>query len=361
MASYSSVDYDLSKRRFPRSQVEAIPDVSSDKFDDEDGDSLSGSLRANFLPPGVDFGTPDSETSARYGSFREASPFFSPVFSNLPDVAPTRLRTASAENQALRRKLMRGSNILIIQGGYHGKKFIYERLMELGVNVTIMDGPDTIWKQEAANGTISEFIPIDFTDNETVFARAMEAIEEDASKFDALTSYFEDAIPLVARMAAALGLNGNPVSACEIARNKRHTRQVMAEHNLPTPKYYSIMKEGDVLPACKVVGFPAILKPVYGAASLGVTRVENEEHTMQAYKDVIKSLNVEEDTIWAQGTEIVLEEYYGKLFFSPSWALGSSGCDLSLLQRIAHHCNIANIRRTDKYDKPRNRNQPLTW
>jgi ATP-grasp N-terminal domain/D-ala D-ala ligase C-terminus len=320
MTSYgSTVDYDLSKRRFPRSQVEAVPDASlGDPLgheDDDDNDSLNpGSLRANFLPPGIDFGEPDSESSARYGSFRDASPFFSPVFANLPDVAPSKLATASPENQAMRRKLMRGSNILIIQGGYQGKKFIYERLSELGANVTIMDGPDTIWKQEAANGTIAEFIPLDFTDNETVFARAMDAIEEDASKFDALTSYFEDAIPLVARMAAALGLVSNPVSACEIARNKRRTRQVMAERGLPTPKYFSIMKADDVLPACKAVGFPAILKPVFGAASLGVTRVENEEETLQAYKDVIASLKVEEDTIWAQGTEVVLEEYYGKRF-----------------------------------------------
>jgi ATP-grasp N-terminal domain len=267
MTSYgSTVDFDLSKRHLPRSQVEAIPDIDAN---DDDGDSINaGSLRANFFPPGVDFGEPDPDAAVKYGSLREVSPFFSPVFANLPEVAPSVLRTASSETQKLRQKLLRGSNILIIQGGYSGKKFIYDRLNELGAHVTIMDGPDSIWRTEAEKGNLAEFIPLDFTDHETVFTRAMEAIEDDAAKFDAVTSYFEDAIPLVARMAAALGLEGNAVEACEIARNKRRTREVMAQHNLPVPKFRSIFKEEDVLPACEFVGFPAILKPVFGAASL---------------------------------------------------------------------------------------------
>lgn len=313
MTSYSSVDFALNKRRMPRSQVEAIPDVNdgSEHDDDSHAGSLNpGSLRANFFPPGIDFGEIDEETSVKYGSFREQSPFFSPVFSSLPQVEPAKLRTASDATQAMRRKLMRGSNVLIIQAGYIGKRFIYERLKELGVNVTVMDGPDTVWRTEAEKGTIAEFIPLDFTENETVFARAMDAIEEDANKFDAVTSYFEDAIPLVARIATALGLEGNPVSACEIARNKRKSREVMAEHNLPVPKFRSVFKLEEVAPACEYVGFPAILKPVFGAASLGVVRVNSTEEALQAFNEVSDSLKVEDDTIWAQGKELVLEEYY---------------------------------------------------
>jgi ATP-grasp N-terminal domain/Phosphoribosylglycinamide synthetase, ATP-grasp (A) domain len=313
MTSYGSVDFALNKRRMPRSQHEAIPEVDHDGSSDdvsEAGSLNPGSLRANFFPRGVDFGEVDSESAVRYGSFREASPFFSPVFSHLPTVDPTKLRVASDATQEIRRKLLRGSNVLIIQGGYSGKKFIYERLKELGVSVTIMDGPDTIWRAEAEKGAIAEFIPLDLTDNDTVFERAMEAIEEDASKFDALTSFFEDAIPLVARMATHLGLESNPVSACEIARNKRRSRQVMAEHNLPVPKFMSITEPEHVAKACDVVGFPAIIKPVFGAASLGVVRVNTAEEAHKAYKEIIASLRVEDDTIWAQGKELVMEEYY---------------------------------------------------
>jgi biotin carboxylase len=42
----------------------------------------------------------------------------------------------------------------------------------------------------------------------------------------------------------------------------------------------------------------------------GVTRVCNKDETLEAFHKVMSSLNVEEDTIWAQGTELVLEEYY---------------------------------------------------
>lgn len=291
----------------PRSQQESIP-VAHDDADSDDEISIDrGSLRANFLPPGVDFGEATAEDSARYGSFRDSSSFFSPVFSHLPTVDPARLRRASAASQELRRKLLRGSSILIIQGGYSGKRFIYERLHELGAKITIMDGPDSGWREEVAGGLIEEFIPLDFTDNETVFARAMEAIEDDAGRFDALTSFFEDAIPLVARMAAALGLEHNPVEACETARNKRKTRTVMADHGLPVPKYRSITSPDQIAEASEYVGFPAILKPVFGAASVGVTRVDSREQAEKAYVDIIADMKIEEDTIWAQGRELVLE------------------------------------------------------
>lgn len=315
MTSYGStggLSYSLSKRRLPRSQTEALPIGDGvDSSDEEESSIKASSLRANFLPPGFEFGSPEVIGVENYGSLRAES-LMSPVFSQLSMMRPERLHEASKESQALRRKLMRGSSILIVQGGYVGKRFIYDRLKELGCSITIMDGPESAWRTMADEGVIDDFIELDFSNHETVFARAMEAVADamQDTKFDAVTTYFEDAVALSARIATALGLGVNPILACEQARNKRLTREVMGRAGLPVPRFWRINSPKDVAHACAHVGFPAILKPVFGAASVGVSRINDEKEAHSKYEQLFSVLDPTTDALWYQGTEMVLEEYY---------------------------------------------------
>lgn len=50
----------------------------------------------------------------------------------------------------------------------------------------------------------------------------------------------------------------------------------MADAGLPTPSNFIIRSPRDLANAAKHVGFPAVLKPISGAASLGVIRVNSE-------------------------------------------------------------------------------------
>lgn len=316
MASYgstSTIEWALNKRHLPRSQVEAIPDVDDYEASDDDASSINpSSLRANFMLPDTELPDFDPTSIDRYGSLREQSPFFSPVFKHLQTMRPEKLQIASEAAQNLRRKLMRGSNVLIVQGGYKGKRFIYEKLQHLDVNVYMLDGPDSYWRKTVEEGLLTDFIELDFTENDTIFERAMDAImDSDIDiKFDAVTTYYEDAVPLVARIATAMGLASNSVEACDRARNKRRTRQVMAESGLPVPRFCRILSLEDISEAADYVGFPAILKPTFGASSLGVTKVLSKQAATDAYSKLFTTLSVKEDTIWAQGTEMVLEEFY---------------------------------------------------
>lgn len=313
MASYGStsgLSFSLNKRHLPRAQSEAIPLPGDESESDNEAGSLrASSLRANFMPPGLELGSVDVG-DAVYGSLSQS--LQSPVFSQLSRMQPERLGAASTASQELRLKLMRGSSVLIIQGGYPGKQFIYDRLRELGVSVTIMDGPNSHWCAAAEEGIIDDFIELDFTEHDTVFQRAVEAIKDalQHTHFDAVTTYFEDAVSLSARLAATLQLGVNPVEACDRARNKRRTREVMAQVGLPVPRFARVECADDIAPACVQVGFPAIMKPAFGAASLGVTRVNDLAEALAAYAKLFPTLDVKEDPIWAQGTEMVLEEYY---------------------------------------------------
>jgi len=121
---------------------------------------------------------------------------------------------------------------------------------------------------------------------------------------------FVPTVSLAARIATALGVETNPVSACDQARNKRITRQVMADCGLPVPRFSSVRTEEDLLSACELVGFPAILKPVFGLASMGVSRVNDKDAALTAYRKISDSIATSSESLWAQGTELVLEEFY---------------------------------------------------
>ena len=49
----------------------------------------------------------------------------------------------------------------------------------------------------------------------------------------------------------------------------------MAAAGLPTPRNMAVHKPEDLPKAAEVVGFPAVLKPTSGAASVGVIKVES--------------------------------------------------------------------------------------
>ena len=89
-------------------------------------------------------------------------------------------------------------------------------------------------------------------------------------------TFCELSVPLVARLAETLGLPGPSSAAVDTARDKHSTRAAMKAAGLPSPSCYRVNDETDLKKAASVVGFPAVLKPLNGAASLGVKKVDSE-------------------------------------------------------------------------------------
>jgi len=57
------------------------------------------------------------------------------------------------------------------------------------------------------------------------------------------------------------------------------------------------------------VGFPAVLKPAFGAAAMGVKRVNNQKEAAEAYRELSAVIDPKNDEIFKQGTDIVVEQY----------------------------------------------------
>ena len=69
-------------------------------------------------------------------------------------------------------------------------------------------------------------------------------LEAEGCKVDGVCSFCEVAIPLVARVAEAMGLPGNTPAAVDGARDKHATRAIMAAAVLPCPA--NVLLPGDM-------------------------------------------------------------------------------------------------------------------
>eukprot|EP00405_Crypthecodinium_cohnii_P019788 CAMPEP_0206483012 /NCGR_PEP_ID=MMETSP0324_2-20121206/39183_1 /ASSEMBLY_ACC=CAM_ASM_000836 /TAXON_ID=2866 /ORGANISM="Crypthecodinium cohnii, Strain Seligo" /LENGTH=342 /DNA_ID=CAMNT_0053961003 /DNA_START=60 /DNA_END=1084 /DNA_ORIENTATION=- len=218
------------------------------------------------------------------------------TFEMLNQVPEELLEEASPQAQELRRKLTKGATVVFVSAGYPGKRFIYERAAALGVKSVILDHPDSWSKNLVDEGIIAKFLPVDMGQtSEEVFKDAVHAISElgkdgITGKVDGVVTFVELSVPLTSRLAEVLGLPGMSPAAVDAARDKHRTRAALKKAGLPTPSNYLIKQGSELKAAADVVGFPAVLKPVSGAASLGVKKVLNFQELESSYLEVAEEL-----------------------------------------------------------------------
>jgi carnosine synthase len=207
------------------------------------------------------------------------------------------LDQATDEAQALRRKLAFGATVVFVSAGLQGKRFILERMVELGVKSVVIDHPDSWSRHLVAEGIIAKFIPVDMSQSsEQVFSQCLAHIKglgADAATgpADGITTFIELSVPLVSRLCEVLGLPGFSPQSVDDARDKHRTRACLAAAGLPTPRNFLIKSDRELKDAAARVGFPAVLKPVSGAASLGVKKVESEKELQDCYNEIVTEMS----------------------------------------------------------------------
>lgn len=230
------------------------------------------------------------------------------------------LRLASAETEAQRLDLLRGRRFLFVMGSYPGKRHMYEHVRDVGATMVVLDGPGH-WSEKAVEeGLFEGFIEVDLYPTETVAERAFAAIQATGLAFDGVATFEDNAGPLAALLANALGLPGHSPLSVGFSKNKIFTREVCVEAGIPSPRFFRIRSADDLAAAAAHVGFPAVLKPISGCSSVATYMVENEDMLHQRYDQTIsqaaghlKTSGVhsddESELIWAQGFDMTLEEF----------------------------------------------------
>ena len=230
------------------------------------------------------------------------------------------LRAAGPEAEAQRIALLNGRRFLFVMGSYLGKRPMYEHARDLGVSMAVLDGPGH-WSKGAVNEGLFEcFIEVDLLPVETVVERAYSAIQATGLQFDGIATFDDNAGPLVALLAEALGLPGHSPLSVGFSKNKIFTREVCLEAGIPSPRFFRIKSIDELEAAAAHVGFPAVLKPISGCSSIATYLVDNESTLRQRYVQTVaeaeghlKTSNVHSDDdpelIWAKGFDMTLEEF----------------------------------------------------
>lgn len=100
--------------------------------------------------------------------------------------------------------------------------------------------------------------------------------------FDGVISSCDYYLPTVARIAGHLGLPGPDPRAVADACRKDATRRVLADADVPGPRFALHEEWGDLARAAREIGYPLVVKPVDLCAGMYVRRVDDESELAAA-------------------------------------------------------------------------------
>ena len=124
--------------------------------------------------------------------------------------------------------------------------------------------------------------------NWNLLCASVDAIKALALTVDGICTFVELSAPLTARLCEQFQVSGHSPQSVEMARDKYLTRKAVANTDSTAKcavRNY-LVKDGstaELQRAAASVGFPAVLKPVSGAASLGVQKVTNMDELVETY------------------------------------------------------------------------------
>ena len=223
-----------------------------------------------------------------------------------------------------------GATVVVVSAGYPGKRRALSRMAELGARLVIVDEPGHWSEVLVAEGVAHAWLAAPVVGDPDIDAEAvLRAVREGGVEPDGVLTFWEDSVCVVARVAAALGLPGNPPEAVDAARSKIRTRELSAQLGLPTPKAQRVRSLDELFAAAGEVGFPAVVKPEFGASAVGCIRVESLESLPGVYTLVRSVVNPESDAIFRAGNDLLLEEYLDGVEFDVDLVMEDGKCRFS--------------------------------
>ena len=122
-----------------------------------------------------------------------------------------------------------------------------------------------------------------------------------------------DDVLLTARIRDRLGLIGIPYEVARKARDKYLFREFCHEHGLPAPGHALIPEDADPLESVRKLTFPMVVKPVYGASSAYVVRVNNAQELRETVDYLRHNISTDVESALSVSSAIMAEEYIGRM------------------------------------------------
>ena len=212
---------------------------------------------------------------------------------------------------------LNGKTLLFVNSGGKKKRFTLENARRLGAHIVLL-GPD----MDVPKKLVDHYIQVDNYNHVEVIEKLQLFLESNPDVFiDGAITFWEDDVPLLARLCEHFGFIGNTYQASISTRNKYEMRKRLRETGLGNPEFHLLQSKEDLDDAMHFIGFPAVMKPVWGADSQFVVMVKDEEEAYATYDYLLKNCNEQYDPIfkynenqflyeeYLEGTEVSLECY----------------------------------------------------
>jgi biotin carboxylase len=159
------------------------------------------------------------------------------------------------------------STVLFVGAGRHQRRAIAQA-RELGHRTVAVDrNPEALGLPEADAAEV-----VDFTD-----VAAVIEVGRRHRVDGVLTVSADRAVPVVAEVAAALGLPGIGSETARLMTHKVAMRRLLADAGVPQPRFAAVRTLSEARTAAETVGFPSVLKPADSGGQRGVFRLESAE------------------------------------------------------------------------------------
>lgn len=211
---------------------------------------------------------------------------------------------ATSMNDTKQKDGLAGKTILFVNSGSKKKRFTLEIAKKLGMNVVLVNKSCT-WQKKY----VDQFIQADTYVHNEVISKLKDHLQKNV--IDGAITFWEDDVPLLAKICQEFGLIGPSIETAEKARNKYVMREAFLKGNVPSPKHY-LLKQGNggIKAAIELVGLPAVIKPCWGADSEFVIKVDDEKAAEEAYEYVLKNAVPKFNPIFKyNNSQFVFEEY----------------------------------------------------
>lgn len=216
---------------------------------------------------------------------------------------PLLMKPNSEEGDLIRQ--LTGKVLLIVHPGSPGKRFVLERLRACGLRLVLLhDSPG--WAADFFDAVI----PADPKNIPAAVAAVRTWLAADpARRIDGVFCYWEESLFLASAVADALRLPGVPYSVIDHAKNKYRFRQLCRAAGIATPGFALVNRSAEIARAQENLKFPVVVKPIWGAASGFVQKVETPADLPRVVADIQSRI----DAFWLapdwQNLDLMAEEY----------------------------------------------------
>lgn len=189
---------------------------------------------------------------------------------------------------------LQGKAILVVNTGSISKRFILKKIKELGLKIAMLNS-----EKNWAAPFVDYWILADTYDHKKCIESLQKFLRRNPDvKIEGATTFWEDDIPLLAAICAKFNFIGNSFEAARNTRSKFYMHEVLRDKGISAIPQCLLQKDEDIEYAIKSIGFPAVIKPKYGADSQYVVYVANPWEARSAYQYVRENCTPKFDPIY---------------------------------------------------------------